>query len=201
LKASGSRFTLKVVGVVESPGAPVTQSDATSWFAPWFLLEESKLQPPSLQAGTARRVGAVDRLRAADLPVVSIVGPPGYGKSALLRQWVEEAPRQVAWVSIQDEDNDPAVLLAYIAAALDRVQPIDVDVLRTRAPPGMSVAARVARRVAATMSGMAEPVALVLDHTELLHNPREPRVGHPTEPHVVGPCPGCPSADPTRVVR
>jgi LuxR family maltose regulon positive regulatory protein len=118
-----------------------------------------------------RRTALLDRLRASpDLPVVSIVAPPGYGKSALLSQWAEETPRRVAWVSIEAEDNDPAVLLAYIAAALDRAQPIDVDILRTRAPPGMSVAATVARRIAATMSGMVDPVALVLDHTELLHN-------------------------------
>ncbi len=160
------------MGVVESPGTPAAQSDAaTNWFAPSFLLEESKLRPPSSRPGTVRRAGLLDRLHASsDTSVVTVVGPPGYGKSALLSQWVEEAPRAVAWVSIEDEDNDPAVLLAYIAAALDRVKPIDVDILRTRAPPGASVAATVARRIAATMSGMVEPVALVLDHTELLHN-------------------------------
>jgi LuxR family maltose regulon positive regulatory protein len=159
------------VGVVESPSAPATQSDPASWFGPSFLLEESKLRPPSSRPGTVRRTAVLDRLHASpDLPVVSIVAPPGYGKSALLSQWAEETPRRVAWVSIEGEDNDPAVLLAYIAAALDRVQPIDVDVLRTRAPPGTSVAATVARRIAATLSGMVDPVALVLDHTELLRN-------------------------------
>ena len=118
-----------------------------------------------------RRTGLLDRLRASpDAPVVSVVGPPGYGKSALLSQWAEHTSRRVAWVSIEDEDNDPAVLLAYIAAALDRVQPIDVDVFRTRAPPGTSVAAMVARRIATTMAGMVDPVALALDHTDLLHN-------------------------------
>jgi LuxR family transcriptional regulator, maltose regulon positive regulatory protein len=160
-----------LVGVVESPGAPAAQSDAASWFGPSYLLEESKLRPPSSRPGSVRRSGLLDRLRASpDAPVVSVVGPPGYGKSALLSQWAEDTPRRVAWVSIEDEDNDPAVLLAYIAAALDRVQPIDVDVLRTRAPPGTSVAATVARRIATTMAGMVDPVALVLDHTELLHN-------------------------------
>ncbi len=159
------------MGVVESPGAPAAQSDATSWFGPSYLLEESKLRPPSSRPGTVRRTALVDRLLASsEVPVVSIAAPPGYGKSALLSQWAEDTPRRVAWVSIEAEDNDPAVLLAYIAAALDRIQPIDIDILRTRAPPGTSVAATVARRVAATMSGMVDPVTLVLDHTELLHN-------------------------------
>jgi LuxR family transcriptional regulator, maltose regulon positive regulatory protein len=165
------------VGVVESPGAPAARSDAAArldaggWFGPSFLLEEAKLRPPPARPGTVRRTALLDRLRASpDLSVVAVTAPPGYGKSALLSQWAEETPQSVAWVSIEDEDNDPAVLLAYIAAALHRVQPIDVDVLRTRAPPGTSVAATVARRVAATLSGMVDPVALVIDHTELLHN-------------------------------
>jgi LuxR family transcriptional regulator, maltose regulon positive regulatory protein len=171
LKPCRRRFTLIRVGVVESPGTPATQSNATSWFGPSFLLEESKLRPPSSRPGTVRRTALLDRLFASfDLPVVSIVAPPGYGKSALLSQWAEETPRRVAWVSIEAEDDDPAVLLAYIGAALERVQQIDIDVFRTRAPPGMSVAATVARRIAATMSGMVDPVSLVLDHTELLHN-------------------------------
>jgi len=168
---SASDLACYLVDVVESPGAPAAQSDAVRWFGPSFLLEESKLRPPMSRPGSVRRTGLLDRLRASpDTPVVSVVGPPGYGKSALLSQWARDTPRRVAWVSIEDEDNDPAVLLAYIAAALDRVQPIDVDVLRTRAPPGMSVAATVARRIATAMGGMVDPVALALDHTELLHN-------------------------------
>ena len=168
---SASDLACYLVDVVESPGAPAAQSDAVRWFGPSFLLEESKLRPPMSRPGSVRRTGPLDRLRASpDTPVVSVVGPPGYGKSALLSQWARDTPRRVAWVSIEDEDNDPAVLLAYIAAALDRVQPIDVDVLRTRAPPGMSVAATVARRIATAMGGMVDPVALALDHTELLHN-------------------------------
>jgi LuxR family transcriptional regulator, maltose regulon positive regulatory protein len=118
------------------------------------------------------RTALLDRLRAsAQVPVISVVAPPGYGKTVLLSQWADQASHNVAWLSIEREDNDPAVLMAYLASALDRLQPIDVDVLRTRAPPGSSVAAIVARRVAATLSSMG-CIALVLDHTELLHNPQ-----------------------------
>jgi LuxR family transcriptional regulator, maltose regulon positive regulatory protein len=166
-----------VVGVVESPCTPAARPDAAArldaggWFGPSFLLEESKLRPPSSRPGLVRRTALLDRLRAStDVPVVSVTAPPGYGKSTLLSQWAEDTPQGVAWVSMEGEDNDPAVLLAYIAAALDRVHPIDVDVLRTRAPPGTSPAATVARRVAATLSGMVDPVALVIDQTDLLHN-------------------------------
>lgn len=39
----------------------------------------------------------------------------------------------MAWVSADDGDNDPAVLLTYVAVALDRVEPIDPTLFRALA--------------------------------------------------------------------
>ena len=58
---------------------------------------------------------------------MSVVAPPGYGKTTLLAQWAERKAPRVGWVSADDHDNDPAVLLTYIAVALDRIEPIDPD--------------------------------------------------------------------------
>ena len=67
-----------------------------------------------------------------------MVAPPGYGKTTLLAQWGSE-PATGGLALGGPHDNDPAVLLTYLAAALDRVEPIDPDVLlplprRARAP-------------------------------------------------------------------
>jgi LuxR family maltose regulon positive regulatory protein len=165
--------TYDTVGLADSPSPPTKEAGPTTWFGPTFLLEWSKLDAPSPRPGTVPRRGLLERLRAASVvPVVSIAAPAGYGKSALLRQWADETLRRVAWLSLEREDNDPAVLLAYIAAALDRLEPIDAEVFRTRTPPGTSVAATVARRVAATLASMDDPVALVLDNAEIIHNPQ-----------------------------
>jgi len=65
------------VGAVEPPGAPAEQSNAANWFAPSFLLEESKLRPPLSRPGTVRRTALLDRLGASpDPPVVSLAAPP-----------------------------------------------------------------------------------------------------------------------------
>jgi LuxR family maltose regulon positive regulatory protein len=53
-----------------------------------------------------------------------VVAPPGYGKTTLLSQWAEGAGA-FAWVSVDDADNDPKVLLTYIAEALDAIEPIE----------------------------------------------------------------------------
>ena len=56
------------------------------------------------------------------------------------------------------------------AAALDQVEPIDPELLGTRWLGGPSIAATAVTRLAGAMSAMTEPVALVLDHVELVSN-------------------------------
>jgi len=70
---------------------------------------------------------------------------------------------------VDQRDNDPAVLLTYLAVALDRLEPIDPGVVRGLAAPGASIAGAVSR-LAAAMAAMTQPVAMVLDHVELLGN-------------------------------
>ena len=77
----------------------------------------------------------MERLLASDgVPVVCLVAPAGYGKTTLLAQWAQHTARRVGWVSVDQRDNDPAVLLTYLAVALDRVEPIDPRVVRGRWP-------------------------------------------------------------------
>jgi LuxR family maltose regulon positive regulatory protein len=133
-------------------------------------LFEPKLHPPRARSGAVSRRGLVDRLLAAvDVPVVSVIAPPGAGKTTLLSQWAERRER-VAWVSVDERDNDPAVFLTYAAAALDRVEPIDPRIFRTLDFPGLSIAADAVPRLISALASMERPAALVLDHLEQLQN-------------------------------
>ena len=138
---------------------------------------ESKLRRPWARPGIVSRAALVDRLLASHhVPVVCVVAPAGYGKTTLLSQWAEQRGR-AAWVSLDERDNDPEILLACAAAALDRVEAIDPELLRTRWLGGSSIAATAVTRLAGAMSATTEPVALVLDHLELLANQDVPRRG------------------------
>ena len=67
----------------------------------------------------------VERLARDDLRrVVSVVAPAGYGKTTLLSQWAERDGPAFAWVSVDERDNDPKVLLACVARALDQVESV-----------------------------------------------------------------------------
>src|ERR671935_1664837 len=81
---------------------------------PVLDLITSKLRRPPTRPGTIRRSSLIDRLARDDSrPIVSVVAPPGYGKTTLLSQWAERNGRAFAWVSVDEQDNDPKVLLSY----------------------------------------------------------------------------------------
>ena len=96
-----------------------------------FELRESKFHPPAPRPGIVIRKALVDRLAAAQSPIITVVAPPGYGKTMLLAQWAERVGPRLAWISCDDEDNDPVVLLSALAVALDRIEPVDPTIFWT----------------------------------------------------------------------
>jgi LuxR family transcriptional regulator, maltose regulon positive regulatory protein len=138
---------------------------------PVFDLVASKLCRPVMRPGTVRRSSLLERLKRGDpRPIVSVVGPAGYGKTTVLSQWAERNGQSFAWVSVDEPDNDPKVLLTYVAEALDAVQPIDGRVFDALASPVSSVPGSVVPRLAAAFASMTAPVVLLLDDVHALHN-------------------------------
>ena len=99
-----------------------------------------------------------------------MVAPAGYGKTTVLAQWAERNGQAFAWVSVDEADNDPKVLLTYVAKALDAVEPVGERVFDALASPGSSVPGSVVPRLGSAFASMASPVALVLDDVHALHN-------------------------------
>jgi len=138
---------------------------------PAFDLVVSKLRRPLVRPGTIRRSRLVERLAHSDpCPVVSVVAPAGYGKTTLLAQWAARDGQAFAWVSVDEPDNDPKVLLTYVAQALDEIEPIDQRVFAALASPGSSVPGSVVPRLGSAFSSMTSPVVLVLDDVHVLRN-------------------------------
>ena len=61
-----------------------------------------------------------------------ISAPAGFGKTTLVSEWVaERADRPVAWLSLDEGDNDPTRFLTYLVAAL---QTLDLSRTEVDAP-------------------------------------------------------------------
>jgi LuxR family transcriptional regulator, maltose regulon positive regulatory protein len=84
------------------------------------------LRPPLLRPEQLARPGLQSLLRlTSDCKLTLVSAPAGYGKTMLLTQWreTEKANSSFAWVSLDEQDNDPARLWRHIVEALRRDTP------------------------------------------------------------------------------
>jgi LuxR family transcriptional regulator, maltose regulon positive regulatory protein len=133
-----------------------------------FALPESKFHPPGIRPGIVVRTALVERLAATRAPVITAVAPPGYGKTTVMAQWAERIGPHVAWLSCDDGDNDPVVLLSALAVALDRIGPVDPEIFSALASSGADIT-MVPRFVSAVALAQS-PVTVILDHAEAITN-------------------------------
>jgi LuxR family transcriptional regulator, maltose regulon positive regulatory protein len=139
---------------------------------PVFELLESKLRPPRVRDGTVPREALINSLeeRSDSTPVVFLSAGPGWGKTTLLAEWASRSQRPFAWVSVDERDNDPILLLRYVTTALDRLSPVDPAVFEALLTPGVSVEGKVVPRLGAALARTEQAVVLVLDDLHLLHD-------------------------------
>ena len=92
--------------------------------APTLLV--TKLHPPFVPAQTVARERLFERMRDGRGRRLSLVAcPAGFGKSTLLAAWreTESRDRPVAWLTLDEGDNDAVVLWAHVVEALCRACP------------------------------------------------------------------------------
>jgi LuxR family maltose regulon positive regulatory protein len=95
--------------------------------------------------------------------LVLVAAPAGYGKSTLVAQWTDVDPRTTCWVQLGYGDNDPTVLLARVAAALE----LDGDLAEELSRPTPRIDA-VALPLLASELGERDPFVLVLEDVHVI---------------------------------
>ena len=96
--------------------------------------------------------------------------PAGFGKTTLLGDWARRSRRPVAWLSLDEADNDPARFWRYLAAALDQVRPgvgapVGALLRGQEQPPLEAVATALVNELSLAGQGA---IALVLDDYHLI---------------------------------
>ena len=83
----------------------------------------TKLYIPSVRPGLVSRPRLIERLNAGlQRKLTLISAPAGFGKTTLLSEWVGGSKRPVAWISLDEGDNDMGRFLAYFVAALQTTE-------------------------------------------------------------------------------
>jgi LuxR family transcriptional regulator, maltose regulon positive regulatory protein len=90
-------------------------------------LLETKLHVPRWRRSLVARPRLSERLsRGTESALTLVSAPAGFGKTTLLAEWLAVAAvggRSVAWLSLDQRDNDPALFWTYVVAALNTGAP------------------------------------------------------------------------------
>jgi LuxR family maltose regulon positive regulatory protein len=139
-----------------------------------YLLQ-TKLHIPQSRPKLVPRPRLLERLRIGiDLELTLVSAPAGSGKTTLLSEWATECASHmdVAWLSLDPDDNDAQRFWTYWIAALQVAQPdLARDSLRwleaTQMPPIQSLLTPLINDLAA----LPNKVLLVLDDYHVLSTP------------------------------
>ena len=142
----------------------------------WYVL--TKFAPPMVRAHTVHRPHLDQMLRhsvsAYSLTLLS--APAGYGKTTLLSSLPVLLPDYpLAWISLDEEDNDPVRFIGLLAAALGKIHPRCGQSVLSHLRGGISNRADLRKISAALINDVlkyiSEPFALVLDDLHFVTEP------------------------------
>jgi LuxR family transcriptional regulator, maltose regulon positive regulatory protein len=138
---------------------------------PSLILTKTKI--PRLRSGIIGRPDLIDRLRTAlDRPLILVSAPAGYGKTTLLAELAFQMP--VAWLSLDEEDNDPVRFWSHFIASLQQKQPFFGEtihqILTSFEPPSMRplLVDMINEMTAAKIP--SEVLVIILDDYHLIDN-------------------------------
>lgn len=105
-----------------------------------------------------------------------VSAPPGYGKTTLITGWLHSLPQsnlRVAWLALDENDNDPARFLSYLAAAFQQAAGVGIENIQ----PFLSHAQplhgnRVVDELLNKLSGQDNTILLALDDYHTIIDPQ-----------------------------
>jgi LuxR family maltose regulon positive regulatory protein len=110
----------------------------------------TKLFLPPTRAEIVQRLDLLGRLNSGlDRKLTLISAPAGFGKTTLVSHWLENLPNnqtvRVAWLSLDEEDNDLSRFLTYFVTALNKASNPEnalgngaLSILQSPQPPGVT---------------------------------------------------------------
>ncbi len=138
-------------------------------------LISTKLYIPPTRPELVSRPRLIEQLNAgATRKLTLISAPAGFGKTTLLSEWVHRsstatASLQVAWLTLDESDNDPTHFLAYFIAAIQTIHP-DVGqsvVAASQSSQPLAIQALLTPLIN-EIAALAERFTLVLDDYHLI---------------------------------
>jgi len=136
------------------------------------VLIETKLHPPAVRKDWVERPELIASLADAEVKLILVAAPPGFGKTTLVAQWCASGVSRgrFAWVSLDRADNDPSRLWWHLAAALHLACPaFDYDkVLPMLRGQAADLGETMIPVLVNELASLPEQVVIVLDDYHLV---------------------------------
>ncbi len=109
-------------------------------------------------------------------PLTLVSAPAGFGKTTLVRSWFAGREERVAWVALDEEDNEPARFWTYIITALQTMSSNlgsgPLEALRSSLSESASDARSLLIPLLNELFALEMPLYLVIDDYHLVNNTR-----------------------------
>ena len=130
------------------------------------LLAVKRVIPPP-RAGAVPRERLESRLREAESRLTLVVAPPGWGKTSLLSGWAVASDR-IAWVSLDETDDEPSRFWTYVLTALHETGAVSEAPLRAAETAGISPVELALPMLLNELTAAEQRHVLVLDDYHVL---------------------------------
>ena len=140
----------------------------------------TKLFIPQVRPGLVQRLRLIERLNAA-LPrkLTLVSAPAGSGKTKILSEWLANSDWPVAWLSLDESDNDPVRFLAYFIGALQTVEAGigkgALSALQAPQPPIEALLTTLINEIAAIPGPLVRCLQVFIDHAQVPSNHAQTR--------------------------
>lgn len=132
----------------------------------------TKLYIPQPRSKTVLRPRLIERLNeglSASRKLTLVSAPAGFGKTTQVSEWVTVCERPVAWLSLDEGDNDPTRFLTYLVAALQTImENIGAGVLGLLIAPQPPSSESILTALLNEIATIPDPFILVLDDYHLI---------------------------------
>ncbi len=137
-------------------------------------LLQTKLYIPPMRPNLVPRPRLAERLNQGLLngnQLSLVAAPAGYGKTMLVGSWLRQSNRLCAWLSLDEDDNDPVRFWRYVLAALlASGAEQEGDGLATLPPPQPTSLTHFVATLINWLAALSRPIILVLDDYHVIHN-------------------------------
>src|SRR5215472_2927195 len=122
------------------------------------------------------------------VPLTLLSASAGFGKTTLLSAWASQSTSQVAWLTLDDQDNDPTRFWAYVIAALRKAgSPVGEAALAMLHLPQPALLTGALTSLINELVAFSQETAPILDDYHLI---REPAI-HDSLQFVLDHLPSC----------